>query len=184
MKWPEHRLQLHQYTMLKWEVETFVRISHPNIVEFISAQGFRETHLEIFTVLREGNIEDLTKKDLFIRDPNLATSLLHQMLQALDYLAFKGIVHRARSSVPDDSHGSPNEIVELVPWTYSRISEFVGASQPSVVWGAADAAEPLENDSPSLPPCPLYSYNIRFNHKHFDTLVSAVCKNGNRLLVQ
>ncbi|PVH93669.1 kinase-like protein [Periconia macrospinosa] len=94
VKWPEHGLQSQQYTMLKREVETFARMSHPNIVEFISAQGFGGTHLEMFTALREGNIEDLIKTELFLREPKLATSLLRQMLQALDYLAFKGIVHR------------------------------------------------------------------------------------------
>lgn len=66
----------------------------PNIVRYISAQGFGGEHLEIFTELKEGNIHDLIQKDLFIRDNDSATSLLHHMLQALDYLAFKGLVHR------------------------------------------------------------------------------------------
>ncbi|KAF2245170.1 kinase-like protein [Trematosphaeria pertusa] len=80
--------------MLKREVETFARMSHPNIVEFKAVQGFGGTHLEIFAALREGNINDLIEKELFLREPKWAEALLRQMLQALDYLAFKGIVHR------------------------------------------------------------------------------------------
>ncbi|KAF1951795.1 kinase-like protein [Byssothecium circinans] len=80
--------------MLKREVETFARMSHPNIVKFIAAQGFGGTDLEVFTALREGNIDDLIEKELFLREPKWAEALLHQTLQALDYLAFKGIVHR------------------------------------------------------------------------------------------
>ncbi|KAF1962523.1 calcium/calmodulin-dependent protein kinase [Byssothecium circinans] len=94
VKWPDHGLHSHEYTMLKREVETLAAMSHPNIVEFISAQSLGVKHLAIFTQLKEGNIEDIIKKDVFIRDRDSATSLLRHMLQALDYLAFNGIVHR------------------------------------------------------------------------------------------
>ncbi|RMZ67684.1 calcium calmodulin-dependent kinase [Pyrenophora seminiperda CCB06] len=94
VKWPLGGIQSKQYQMLKREVVTIARLSHPNIAEFISAQGEGGPNLEIFTVLREGNIEDLIKKELFKRHPNLAMSLLNQMLQALDYLAVMDTIHR------------------------------------------------------------------------------------------
>ena len=94
VEWPKQGIQSHGYTMLKREVEIFARMSHPNIVEFIAAQGFGETHLEIFTALREGNIENLIEKELFLKETKWAEVLLRQMLQALDYLASEGIVHR------------------------------------------------------------------------------------------
>ncbi|KAF2793598.1 calcium/calmodulin-dependent protein kinase [Melanomma pulvis-pyrius CBS 109.77] len=92
VKWPER--QSYQYTMLKREVETLARLSHPNIVEFVSAQGFGEECLEISTPLKQGNIHDLIEKEVFVKDHSTASLLLHHMLQAIDYVAFKGIVHR------------------------------------------------------------------------------------------
>ncbi|OCK99672.1 kinase-like protein [Cenococcum geophilum 1.58] len=94
VKLPEQGLQSSAYTMLKREVEALARVSHANIVEYISAQGWTEEYLEIFTKLKEGSVQDLINKGLFIRDPSSVDSLLHQMLQALDYLAYNGMVHR------------------------------------------------------------------------------------------
>ncbi|KAL7949352.1 calcium/calmodulin-dependent protein kinase [Trichoderma barbatum] len=83
----------HLHTVLKREVETMSRISHTNIVEYISSH-WRDEHFEIVMELKSGNVEDLIRDDLFTRQPNLANSLLYQMLQALDYLASKDIIHR------------------------------------------------------------------------------------------
>lgn len=44
--------------------------------------------------LKEGSVGDLICADLFMRHPESADPLLHQMLQALDYLAHNSIVHR------------------------------------------------------------------------------------------
>lgn len=44
--------------------------------------------------LKSGSVEDLFVDDTFMRNPALAETLLHHVLQALDYLACKGIVHR------------------------------------------------------------------------------------------
>ncbi|EEP79879.1 predicted protein [Uncinocarpus reesii 1704] len=93
VEWPA--LQSHNYILLKREVETLARISHPNIIEYISAQGPKDNYLEIFMGVRDGTVQDLIRvDDLFVRDPLSADLLLHQMLQALDYLTFKGLIHR------------------------------------------------------------------------------------------
>jgi len=94
IKWPEQGLQSKEYEMLKREVECSASLSHPNIVEFISAQGWGGPHLEIFTRLKDGNIQTLIHNGLFIQDSRSTTCLLCHMLQALDHIAFRGIIHR------------------------------------------------------------------------------------------
>ena len=45
--------------------------------------------------LKDGNIHDLHENFLDVRSNNkILTRLLHEMLKALDYLAFRGWVHR------------------------------------------------------------------------------------------
>ena len=44
--------------------------------------------------LKPGNVEGLVRDDTFLRNNSLPRPFLHQMLQALDYLAFNGIIHR------------------------------------------------------------------------------------------
>jgi hypothetical protein len=44
--------------------------------------------------LKPGNVEQLISRKVFVEDPPLAKPLLHQMLQALDYLSHRGIIHR------------------------------------------------------------------------------------------
>lgn len=63
-------------------------------MESKSAQRLEAEHSEIFTKLKEGNVQCLIREGDFVRDPRLEVPLFFQMLQALDYLAFKGIVHR------------------------------------------------------------------------------------------
>lgn len=62
----------------------------PHIVEFIGAQQTPRT-LEIITSLKQGNITDL--KEYFREDLSRTKTLLHQMLQALDYMAVEGITY-------------------------------------------------------------------------------------------
>jgi serine/threonine protein kinase len=50
--------------------------------------------LEIFTKIKHGSLEALVEADLFVEKPSSADTLLHQMLQALDYLSCKNIIHR------------------------------------------------------------------------------------------
>ncbi|WEW61462.1 hypothetical protein PRK78_006952 [Emydomyces testavorans] len=91
VEWPA--LQSHRYISLKQEVETVSRMSHPNIIKHLSTQ-LCGNKFEIFMELKHGNIQHLIDNDIFINDFNLAESLLRQMLQALDYLAYGGIIHR------------------------------------------------------------------------------------------
>ncbi|KAF9784249.1 hypothetical protein IL306_007717 [Fusarium sp. DS 682] len=49
---------------------------------------------DIVMEIKPGSVEDLIKDGLFIREPSSASPFLHQMLQALDYLATQSIVHR------------------------------------------------------------------------------------------
>lgn len=58
----------------------------------IMSQGFTEPYVDIFMDLREGNITDLYGPSLDRRGE--LSSLLRQMLAALDCLAYQGILHR------------------------------------------------------------------------------------------
>jgi len=66
-------------------------------VEYVAAQRSQsqeESVWEIFMELKMGNLDALIRKDIFTNNGGVAETLLKQMLQALDYLAHKGIVHR------------------------------------------------------------------------------------------
>ncbi|EEH06284.1 serine/threonine-protein kinase ppk11 [Histoplasma capsulatum G186AR] len=65
----------------------------PHIVEYIHHQEVGG-QLEIFMPLKEGSLQTLMLRDHFKENFSLANALLRQMLQALDYLAFFGIIHR------------------------------------------------------------------------------------------
>lgn len=62
-------------------------------MDFKSSQD-RRNFLEIFMELKAGSVHDLISQGVFVNQPALAIQLVHQMLQALDYLAHNGIVHR------------------------------------------------------------------------------------------
>ncbi|EER36541.1 calcium/calmodulin-dependent protein kinase [Histoplasma capsulatum H143] len=65
----------------------------PHIVEYIHHQEVGG-QLEIFMPLKEGSLQTLMLQDHFKENSSLVNALLRQMLQALDYLAFFGIIHR------------------------------------------------------------------------------------------
>ncbi|KJK76530.1 hypothetical protein H634G_08118 [Metarhizium anisopliae BRIP 53293] len=83
----------HNHVLLKREVETLSRISHRNVIEYRSASWAGE-YFEIFMELKPGNVESLIRRDFFINQRPAADAFLHQMLQALDYLASENIIHR------------------------------------------------------------------------------------------
>ncbi|KAL2691543.1 hypothetical protein Neosp_001931 [[Neocosmospora] mangrovei] len=91
------RLRNHfdEYSSLKREVQMLSRVSHRNIIRYIASQSADDGYFDIFMDLKPGSVQDLINEyDLFESNTNAAFSLAHQMLQALDYLANKGMVHR------------------------------------------------------------------------------------------
>ncbi|KAI9768629.1 MAG: hypothetical protein M1840_004826 [Geoglossum simile] len=81
------------YFALKREVETLSRIYHPYIVDYIGSQGWDGPQLEIFMGLKEGSLQSLVSRG-GVNTSNIAEFVFPQMLQALDYIASIGIVHR------------------------------------------------------------------------------------------
>ncbi|KAG5289215.1 CAMK family protein kinase [Histoplasma ohiense] len=79
------------YYALKREVETLARITHPYIVDYITSQGWGGPKVEIFMGLKEGTLESLVEIGTAA---GFEPFLFHHMLQALDCLAFHGIIHR------------------------------------------------------------------------------------------
>ena len=69
-----------------------------NVIDFLGYQIAREqaqlqARLQIFLPLQDGNLETLKLQGLFV-DRSHVNSVTYQMLQALDYLASKDIVHK------------------------------------------------------------------------------------------
>ncbi|KAJ4309478.1 hypothetical protein N0V84_011482 [Fusarium piperis] len=88
------RIQSRAYVVLKREIEILSRVSHRNIVEYRAAQSADDEHYEIFMELKSVNIQHLIQDHFFTGETGSADALLHQMLQALDYLANENIIHR------------------------------------------------------------------------------------------
>ncbi|WEW58107.1 hypothetical protein PRK78_003574 [Emydomyces testavorans] len=82
-----------QYKALKREIETLSRLSHPNIIDYIASQGWEDGQVEIFMGLKEGNVETLIESGK-ANPLEIADSIFQQMLEALDFLDFNGLVHR------------------------------------------------------------------------------------------
>ncbi|CAH0042924.1 unnamed protein product [Clonostachys rhizophaga] len=82
-----------EYILLKREVHTLSKVSHRHIIKCLCSRQEGE-ELLIFMDLKPGNVEQLISRNVFVEDPPLAKPLLHQMLQALDYLSHHGIIHR------------------------------------------------------------------------------------------
>ncbi|KLJ06258.1 hypothetical protein EMPG_09293 [Blastomyces silverae] len=80
-------------TRLQREIEALSSCSHPNIIEYIRYQRSPK-QFEIFMALKEGSIDNLIQRRVFDEHDHCVNNLLHQMLSALDYLAFYGIIHR------------------------------------------------------------------------------------------
>ncbi|KAL8867242.1 MAG: hypothetical protein Q9174_005789 [Haloplaca sp. 1 TL-2023] len=81
----------------KREVETLQSIKHPHIVDYIDAQEGSGNTVEIFMGLKDGTLETLVEADKihdFSFTSKVTNMVLRQMLQALDFLVVKGIIHR------------------------------------------------------------------------------------------
>ncbi|RGP73361.1 calcium calmodulin-dependent kinase [Fusarium longipes] len=75
-------------------------LEHPYVIEIFQVEIFRD-HFYLIMELQDGDVSQLAElaefkeaKDLFQDGDNIGRPLLHQMLQALDYLASKNIIHR------------------------------------------------------------------------------------------
>ncbi|KAJ9155641.1 Serine/threonine-protein kinase 33 [Pleurostoma richardsiae] len=83
-----------QWMKSKREVEILSRINHDHIVDYISSQGWDGPRAEIFMGLKEGTLESLLNTRCSVPITDLAQTVLHHMLQAIDCLATHGIIHR------------------------------------------------------------------------------------------
>ncbi|KAH8694763.1 kinase-like domain-containing protein [Ilyonectria robusta] len=98
------QIQSVAHARLKAEVNFLRRASHENVVEFQGYQ-YNATSVEIFTELMSGTVDDLMIQNFYsdhsprvdtisYTGPNThVSSLLHQTLKGLDYLATQKMVH-------------------------------------------------------------------------------------------
>ncbi|KAI0010057.1 kinase-like domain-containing protein [Xylariaceae sp. FL0662B] len=92
MKQPKKASKWRERLRIKDEIETLCKLRHPHIIDYIGMkQGTSD--VRIFMGLKDGSLSNFTNKPE-IRDVDFLKRLLHQMLQALDFLASKGISHR------------------------------------------------------------------------------------------
>ncbi|OAP65170.1 hypothetical protein AYL99_01142 [Fonsecaea erecta] len=81
--------------LLRREVKVLSSVSHKNIVEYLGSSGWDTSDVNIHMSLKPGNLCDLLRKSPGIRsNKDVLTRLWHEMLEALDYLAYRGWIHR------------------------------------------------------------------------------------------
>ncbi|MCJ1347179.1 hypothetical protein MMC31_005400 [Peltigera leucophlebia] len=79
---------------MRGEFDNLGMISHPHIIEQL-AWNWADEKIEIFLRLKEGSVNELIENGFFHNEnKKIADDLLFQMLQALDFLASKEIIHR------------------------------------------------------------------------------------------
>ena len=71
-----------------------LELDHEHIIFSFHSHGWGTPRVEIFMELREGNLRSLAYSVPKQQLSDLARNVLHHMLQALDYLASLGFVHR------------------------------------------------------------------------------------------
>ncbi|KAL8913320.1 MAG: hypothetical protein Q9172_007308 [Xanthocarpia lactea] len=86
---------IHQQAInVKREIENHAKLIHPNIVEFIYANIEIDCGVQLFMGLKNGSLDSLLRGS----DPppmhRIAQIVLPQMLEALDFLASKALLHR------------------------------------------------------------------------------------------
>ncbi|KAK4134988.1 kinase-like protein [Trichocladium antarcticum] len=82
------------WVVLRREVEILVRISHIHVIDYIFSQGWEDGRAEIFIGLKEGTLASLVLGRCAVPERELANTVFHHMLQALDFLSVHGIIHR------------------------------------------------------------------------------------------
>ncbi|KAF1948644.1 kinase-like protein [Byssothecium circinans] len=75
------------------EVKTLQELNHKHIVECVGHNSDAGI-LYIYTPLKAGNVNDMLEQYPETRFDNVQLQLAQQMLEALDYLAWKGLCHR------------------------------------------------------------------------------------------
>ncbi|ERT00366.1 serine/threonine protein kinase [Sporothrix schenckii ATCC 58251] len=83
-----------EWLYLKREIQALSSISHEHIVEFLGFQDSDQPVAHIFMALKTGTLHSLVTQSPGSSVDKLATTTLHHMLKALDYLAVKGLIHR------------------------------------------------------------------------------------------
>ncbi|KAK6366496.1 hypothetical protein LTS17_010582 [Exophiala oligosperma] len=69
--------------------------TYKNIVDYLGSSGWNTGIVNIYMSLKPGNLCDLVKRTPSIRsDDDVINRLWHEMLMALDYLAFRGWIQR------------------------------------------------------------------------------------------
>ncbi|OAA35310.1 CAMK kinase [Metarhizium rileyi] len=79
---------------VKREVNHLAQLKHPRIVEFIMSQGWGTDKLEIFMGLKDGCLESLIVNGSSHTPYDIAVTVMKHVLQALDFLSVRGMVHR------------------------------------------------------------------------------------------
>lgn len=81
-------------TRLKNEVDVLARSRHDHIVKFITSEGWSRSVVRIFMTLKDGTLGSLALQSSSSSIRHIYKTALDHMLQALDYLAAKDIMHR------------------------------------------------------------------------------------------
>ncbi|KIX07196.1 uncharacterized protein Z518_01849 [Rhinocladiella mackenziei CBS 650.93] len=80
---------------LRREVKILSSSSHKNIVEYLGSSGWDTGAVNVYMSLKTGNLCHLLDKFPAVRSNcKVLTQLLHEMLETLDYLTFRGWIHR------------------------------------------------------------------------------------------
>ena len=73
----------------------YLHEEQPNIVEYLGLASAGFETMEIYMPVKDGNILQLFQRFPNVRsDYNVCQTLVKEMLSALDYLAFRGYIHR------------------------------------------------------------------------------------------
>ncbi|KAF2966561.1 hypothetical protein GQX73_g6997 [Xylaria multiplex] len=76
------------------EVKILSEARHLHIVEYIGAQGWDGEKVSIFMGLKEGTLTSFVERELPLPRLGLSDIVFNHMLQAIDFLATRNIVHR------------------------------------------------------------------------------------------